>query len=137
MKVRFARWVAACVTGFGAAVDVVGLVLLLAGASAGAALPVLVAGLVATALGLTYFGPLPYFVARDGEVAMPVMLMGQGRLELGRGDRLRIRDGKLVIRRIQGGEDSALGIRQGLAHAADWHAFVKLLDTDTRPTRRG
>lgn len=137
MKVRFARWVAACVTGLGVAVDIVGLVLLLAGAGAGAALPVLVAGVVATALGATYFGPLPYFVVRDRELTMPVMLLGQGHLKLGRGDRLRIRDGKLVIRRIQGGEDSALGIRQGLAHASDWQALVTLIDTDTRPTRRG
>lgn len=137
MKVRFARWVAACVTGFGVAVDIVGLVLLLAGAGAGGAVPVLVAGLVATALGATYFGPLPYFVVRDQEVAMPVMLLGQGRLKLGRGDRLRIRDGKLVIRRIQGGQDPALGIRQGLAHGDDWQALVALLDADTRPTRRG
>ena len=137
MKVRFARWVAACVTGFGAAVDVVGLVLLLAGAGAGGAVPVLVAGLVATALGATYFGPLSYFVVRDREVTMPVMLLGQGHLRLGRGDRLRVRDGRLVIRRIQGGEDPALGIRRGLAHAADWEALVALIDTDTRPTRRG
>jgi hypothetical protein len=137
MKVRFARWVAAGVTCFAVAVDIVGLVLLLVGAGAGAAVPVLVAGLVATALGATYFGPLPYFVVRDREVVMPVMLFGLGHARLGRGDRLRIRDGRLLIRRIQGGEDPALGIRQSMAHAADWQALAKLINTDTRPTRQG
>jgi hypothetical protein len=136
MRVRFARWLAAGVTGAGAAVAVLGLVLWLAGAGAGAGVPVLVAGLVLAAFGGAYYGPMPYFVIREHEVVVPVVLFGQGRIRVGRGDRLRIRGGKLVIRRIQGGEEPALGIRQRMAHPGDWQALVELIKRDDRPTGR-
>lgn len=124
MKVRYAPWLAATMTGSGVALTVFGVVLMVGG-NGDAGLPVAVPGAVLIMFGALYFGPLPYLIVTDTVIVLPNVLGAHRRVRIGPGDEVRMEGGRIVVGR--GRDVRKVPAWRAMAHRGDWESLTRML----------
>lgn len=118
---RFSVGLAAGLLGFGIALAVLGIVLIvLNGPESG--VPVLFAAFVGTVMGGCYFGPLPYGVVTNEAIKVPTMVGPASQVMLWPGDRLDASGSRLTVVRTDGARVKA-PLYRIMARPQDWAAL--------------